>query len=166
VRAEQGRCWPEVGGWFLPEQPTGPDRAARRRRPRSAHRLLVWPDNTAARRCRHGAGQPGPSSGRGRRHTYGPSVVQSALWLRDAAQLERTGPVQPYLCHGICELGSTAWEPAMEEVRAWLDAHPREVVKFFIQDEVSPADTAAVFEEAGYDRGDLFAVVDRLNGLG
>jgi hypothetical protein len=34
-------------------------------------------------------------------------------------------------------------------VRAWLDAHPREVVTFVIEDEVTPADTAAVFDRAG-----------------
>lgn len=53
------------------------------------------------------------------------------------------GPVEPYLCHGLCEIGATLWEPQMAEVKAWLDAHPREVVTFFIEDYVSPADTAA-----------------------
>lgn len=83
------------------------------------------------------------------RETYGPSVVESALRIRDAANLTPTGPVRPYLCHGMCELGSMEWEPVMEDVRGWLEAHPREVVTFFIQDEVSPADTAKVFDEAG-----------------
>ena len=30
----------------------------------------------------------------------------------------------------------------MAEVQEWLAAHPREVVTFFVQDEVTPADTA------------------------
>ena len=34
-------------------------------------------------------------------------------------------------------------------VTAWLAAHPREVVTFIIEDNVSPADTARVFREAG-----------------
>ncbi len=34
------------------------------------------------------------------------SVVESAMRLRDAASLTPTGPVEPYLCHGYCELGS------------------------------------------------------------
>ena len=34
-------------------------------------------------------------------------------------------------------------------MRAWMDAHPREVVTVIIQDEVSPADTATAFDRAG-----------------
>ena len=37
----------------------------------------------------------------------------------------------------------------MARVQAWLVAHPREVVTFFIEDRVSPADTATVFRQAG-----------------
>ena len=37
----------------------------------------------------------------------------------------------------------------MTAVEEWLAAHPREVVTFFVQDEVTPADTAEVFETAG-----------------
>lgn len=37
----------------------------------------------------------------------------------------------------------------MAQVRTWLAAHPREVVTFFVEDTVSPADTAKVFREAG-----------------
>jgi hypothetical protein len=59
------------------------------------------------------------------------------------------GPAEPYLGHALCEVGSTKWLPVMKEVRAWLAAHPREVVTFFVQDTVSPADTAAVIREAG-----------------
>ncbi|MET0819597.1 MAG: hypothetical protein ABWY58_01415 [Aeromicrobium sp.] len=81
--------------------------------------------------------------------TYGAGVVQSALRLRDSLNLTPTGPVTPYLCHALCELGSTEWEPLMEEVRDWLDRNPREVITFFIQDEVTPADTAALVERAG-----------------
>ncbi|MET0929544.1 MAG: hypothetical protein ABWX74_08495, partial [Aeromicrobium sp.] len=80
---------------------------------------------------------------------YGAAVVQSALRVRDSLNLTPTGPVTPYLCHALCELGSTEWEPLMGDVRDWLDRNPREVVTFFIQDEVSPADTAALVERAG-----------------
>ena len=57
--------------------------------------------------------------------------------------------MEPYLCHALCELGSTRWLPVMQDVRTWLAAHPREVVTFFVQDNVSPADTAEVIAEAG-----------------
>jgi hypothetical protein len=80
---------------------------------------------------------------------YGKSVLDSALRLRDAASLTPTGPKEPYLCHGLCELGSLPFEPQLAQVAAWMSAHPREVVTLFIQDEVSPADTAAAFDESG-----------------
>jgi hypothetical protein len=80
---------------------------------------------------------------------YGPELVASALRLRRALGLEPEGPERPYLCHALCELGSTAWEPLMEQVRAWLDLNPGAVLTFIVQDEVSPADTAAVIEDAG-----------------
>jgi len=75
--------------------------------------------------------------------------VQSALRIRDAVTTSPTGPEEPYLCHGLCETGATKWEPAMVSVRKWLAAHPREVVTIFVEDQVTPADTAAVFQQAG-----------------
>ncbi|MFT4084796.1 MAG: hypothetical protein QM638_19630 [Nocardioides sp.] len=80
---------------------------------------------------------------------YGDKVVQSALRLRDSARLTPRGSPAAYLCHALCVLGSTKWEPLMVEVAAWLKAHPREVVTFFLQDEVSPATTAGVVRRAG-----------------
>jgi hypothetical protein len=79
----------------------------------------------------------------------GAAAVRSALRVRGALNAEPSGPVDAYLCHGLCELGSTQWLPLMREVRTWLDAHPREVVTFFIQDTVSPGDTAELFDRAG-----------------
>lgn len=80
---------------------------------------------------------------------YGKEVVASALRIRQAANLTPTGPRSPYLCHGLCELGATPWEPEMAKVKTWMDAHPREVVTFFVEDEVTPDDTAKVFQDAG-----------------
>ena len=80
---------------------------------------------------------------------YGPEVVASALRLRDAASLTPIGPSEPYLCHSLCELGAVRWETEMTAVERWLATHPREVVTFFVQDEVTPADTDAVFRTAG-----------------
>ncbi|HEX4687012.1 MAG TPA: hypothetical protein VH228_09520 [Nocardioides sp.] len=79
----------------------------------------------------------------------GRATVDSALRLRDALDLSPRGPVEPYLCHALCELGSTAWLPVMKRVRDWMAAHPRDVVTVFVQDTVSPADTADVFRNAG-----------------
>ena len=52
----------------------------------------------------------------------------------------------------MCELGSTSWltQPRATS-KAWLDDHPREVVTLFVQDEVSPVDTAGVIEAAGLE---------------
>ncbi len=59
------------------------------------------------------------------------------------------GPVEVYMCHTLCELGATRLSDQLDGLKAWLDAHPREVVSIFIQDATTPADTAAVFEAAG-----------------
>ncbi|WP_431817045.1 hypothetical protein [Gordonia jacobaea] len=84
---------------------------------------------------------------------YGAQTVQSALRVRDALDLTPVGPVKPYLCHELCELGSTEWLPLMIKVREWMDAHPNEVVTFFVQDMVAPADVETLLRQAGlYDR--------------
>jgi hypothetical protein len=83
------------------------------------------------------------------RESFGESAVNSALRLRDAFNLTPKGPVGEYLCHGLCELGSTPWLPVMKDVAEWLASHPREVVTLFVQDEVSPADTARIVRKAG-----------------
>jgi hypothetical protein len=59
------------------------------------------------------------------------------------------GPVEVYMCHTLCELGATKLSDQLDGLKAWLDAHPREVVSIFIQDAITPADTAAVFQAAG-----------------
>jgi hypothetical protein len=83
------------------------------------------------------------------REDFGDRPVALALRLRRSAGLEAHGEAQPYLCHSMCELGSTLWLDSLRDTKEWLDEHPREVVTLFVQDEVSPADTARVFEEAG-----------------
>ena len=85
------------------------------------------------------------------RRAIGAEALQSALRLRDAFNLRPRGPVRPYLCHGLCELGSTEWLPVMKDVTAWVRSHPRDVITFFVQDEVSPADTAELIERAGLE---------------
>ena len=60
---------------------------------------------------------------------------------------EPIGPAEPYFCHTVCEIGAEPMAPVMQRLNAWMDAHPREVVVLFIQDTVTPADTAAVLRE-------------------
>lgn len=80
---------------------------------------------------------------------YGEEVLAAALRVRDAANLTPRGERDVFLCHGLCVLGSTRWLPLMQQVRAWVQENPREVITFFIQDAVSPQSTAEVIEQAG-----------------
>lgn len=84
--------------------------------------------------------------------TYGADVVRSALRVRDSLDLEPVGAVKPYLCHELCELGSTEWLPLMVRVKEWMRDHPREVVTFMVQDQVTPEDVESLLTSAGmYD---------------
>jgi hypothetical protein len=59
------------------------------------------------------------------------------------------GKPGPYLCHVVCELGSIELVRSLEWVRDFLDTHPDEVVMLFIEDKVSPEDTAPAFKASG-----------------
>ena len=47
------------------------------------------------------------------------------------------------MCHTLCELGATPLEDGLRDIRKFLDKNPDEFVIVFIQDEVTPKDTAA-----------------------
>jgi hypothetical protein len=135
-------------GWFIPEQPTGIigqlDGGVR------ALLIDTW---YGQRTRRAGVIATAPGSHQQALEVaekeFGPQVVASALRLRNAVTTQPTGPIEPYLCHGLCEIGATEWEPVMASLRGWLASHPREVVTLIIEDNVSPADTAKVFTDAG-----------------
>jgi hypothetical protein len=133
--------------WFLPEQPTGVvgqlDDGIR------VFLIDSWYGQTTARGVVATAAGSRPAALAEANATYGPEVVKAALRVRDAASLKPTGPRVPYLCHALCELGATRWDSEMTAVRQWVVAHPRDVVTFFVQDEVTPADTDTVFRTAG-----------------
>jgi len=65
---------------------------------------------------------------------------------------ELDGKSGTYMCHTLCELGATPLEDGLRDIRKFLDEHPDEFVIVFIQDEVTPQDTAAVFDRAGLTR--------------
>jgi hypothetical protein len=137
-------------GWFLAEQPTGVigqlDAGIR------VFLIDSWPGQATDQNSIIANSDASRATAMAQATAeLGADVVESALRLRSALHLTPTGPVKPYLCHALCELGSTPWLPLMQQVKAWMVAHPREVVTFFIQDEVSPADTAKVFADAGLD---------------
>ena len=135
-------------GWFIPEQPTGVIGQLNA----GIRGLLIdtwYGQATTTPNLVVTAPNSRASALAEAKRLYGPAVVASALRLRETVSPAATGPVRPYLCHALCELGATAWEPLMVQVRKWLVAHPTEVLTFIIEDSVTPADTAAVFRQAG-----------------
>lgn len=84
------------------------------------------------------------------REAYGEDVVASVRRTIDRVRRsEPVGPPEPYFCHTVCEIGATPMLPVMRRLNTWLEAHPRDVVVLFIQDTVTPADTAEVLDRAG-----------------
>lgn len=59
------------------------------------------------------------------------------------------GRSEPYLCHVLCELGATKLETALRGIDAWMRTHPDEFLVIFIEDVVSPEQTAAAFRRSG-----------------
>jgi hypothetical protein len=135
-------------GWFIPEQPTGLVGQLN-----AGVRVLLidtWYGQHTERSgiIANSAADRQAALDQAQRE-YGAPVLDSALRLRSALHLTLRGAVAPYLCHALCELGSTPMLDSMIAVRQWMQAHPREVVTFIIEDSVSPADTATVFRNAG-----------------
>lgn len=135
-------------GWFLAEHPTGIVGQLED----GIRALLIdtWPGQRTQREgvIANAGGTHGAAVDEAVAE-YGRDVLPAALRLRRATSLIPEGPVEPYLCHAVCELGATKLEPTLAAVRAWLETHPREVITLFIQDEVSPEDTATVFQSSG-----------------
>ena len=59
------------------------------------------------------------------------------------------GDVQPFLCHVLCELGATDLDDALAAIKTWMDGHPDEFLVIFIEDVVSPEETAQAFQSSG-----------------
>ncbi|MFW2381912.1 MAG: hypothetical protein ACN4GZ_09155 [Acidimicrobiales bacterium] len=79
----------------------------------------------------------------------GESAVRSAEALRESLQLGG-GTRDVYLCHSFCEIGAVSMVDEMSRVREWLEAHPREVLIFVIQDEgPTELDMETVFSDSG-----------------
>ena len=56
---------------------------------------------------------------------------------------------EPRLCHGRCDLGQHLLVDVLGELRAFLEANPREVLTIIFEAYISPEQTAAAFEESG-----------------
>jgi hypothetical protein len=80
----------------------------------------------------------------------GPEVTAAALRVAaSVASARPTGPEGLYLCHGLCETGSTPFAELLGDVRTWLATHPDEVLTVFVEDHVEAADIADAVEGAG-----------------
>ena len=133
-------------GWYLPEQPTSLVGALQ-----AGVRVLLF-DTWYGQQTDRGVitvPRDRAAAEAQAREQFGDATVDSALRVADSARPNATGPVRPYMCHTLCELGATDFEQSMTGVAAWMRSHPREVVSFFIQDVVTPADTAAVLQRTG-----------------
>jgi hypothetical protein len=82
-----------------------------------------------------------------------PAAVRSAQRIHRRLGAPPPGtPYDVYLCHVFCELGAVSMLDEMRVVRAFLDAHPRDVVVMVIEDYV-PADRILdVLDAAGLGR--------------
>lgn len=58
-------------------------------------------------------------------------------------------PTEVYLCHVFCEIGATPMRDFADDIKAFLDANPDEVIAIVLEDYVPPEEMAAVFDEAG-----------------
>lgn len=137
-------------GWFFPEQPEG----IIAQLDHGIRVLLIdtWYGQTTGRRgIVATADESREEAIEQARQDFGRRPVDVALRTRRALGLAPTGEVRPYLCHAMCELGSTSWLANLRDVKAWLDDHPRDVVTLFVQDEVTPDDSARVIEQAGLE---------------
>lgn len=133
-------------GWFIPEQsdsiPRQLDQGVR------ALLIDVWSGRRAATVVRTAESSHGEAL-RVAEEELGPEVVAAALRIADAVAGVAAGPEARFLCHGLCEIGSTSFADMLEQLRSWLVANPSEVVTLFIEDHVDPSLIAADIESAG-----------------
>jgi hypothetical protein len=82
----------------------------------------------------------------------GPDTVDAALRVFDAvAPGEAGGPEALYMCHGLCETGSTSFDDTLADIRSWLATNPDEVMTIFVEDHVDADDIAASVIGAGLE---------------
>lgn len=79
----------------------------------------------------------------------GAEGVAAAMRIRDRLVGPPEGPMQPYLCHGFCEIGARPLEDGLRDVRDFLVQHPGEVLVMIVEDYVPPTDLAKAVEASG-----------------
>ncbi|MFI5047850.1 MAG: hypothetical protein ACHQIG_12360 [Acidimicrobiia bacterium] len=87
-----------------------------------------------------------------------PAPVAAAVRIH-----ERLGAPPPgtatdvYLCHTFCEIGAVSLAHVSNDIRAFLDKHPNEVLAFVVEDYVTPERLRDALSTHGLDR-ELLAV--------
>lgn len=81
-----------------------------------------------------------------------PAARDAALRMRERLGFRGEGVRGIYLCHTLCELGSTPLDEALHTLRTFLVTHPGEVVVVINEDYVKPADFVAAVRSAGLER--------------
>lgn len=122
-------------GWYLAEQtdpiPVQLDQGVR------ALLVDVWPGRAGASSGARTAAGAHAEALAIADETLGPEVVAAALRIADSVAGPAVGPERRFLCHGLCETGSTDFVGALQGIRGWLATHPNEVVTLFIEDYVA-----------------------------
>ncbi|MGV1004743.1 MAG: hypothetical protein ACOYEV_08225 [Candidatus Nanopelagicales bacterium] len=135
-------------GWYLAEQPTGIVNSL----DDGIRVLLVdtWYGQTTKSGSVITAPRSLAAAEKELANDFGDDVVGSLQRTIDRIRREPgVGPEEPFFCHTVCEIGATKVLPVFHGVRKWMDEHPREVITWFIQDMVTPQDTAKLFADSG-----------------
>jgi hypothetical protein len=74
---------------------------------------------------------------------------EAALRLRERLGFRGEGKRGMYLCHTLCELGSTPLAAGLDDIHDFLVNHPTDVVVVVNQDYVTPADFVKAVGDAG-----------------
>jgi hypothetical protein len=83
------------------------------------------------------------------KQAVGEQGYEAALRIRNTLVGADTGQHRLYLCHGFCELGASALEPTLRDIRDFLVLHPDEVLLLDIEDYVAPQELSNAFQQAG-----------------
>jgi hypothetical protein len=81
---------------------------------------------------------------------FSDQVVEAARRLAGViGGVQADDPRGTYLCHAFCELGATPLTSALTDINDFLQQNPNEVLILFVQDQITPADTAKAFIASG-----------------
>jgi hypothetical protein len=148
VTAHNAMSAADAPGWFLAEQPHGVsaqlDGGVR------GLMLDVWQARPAGDYVSSLAVDQ--SEGRAQlEEAFGSEVVDSALRVAESITGPPTGPPALYLCHGLCEIGSTPFASTLDALRVWLDANPDEVVTVIVENHVPAEQVGEAVISAGLE---------------